>query len=95
MDAEATARPISRCCSSWSSPSIRRRSEMFLAIFDAPTMVPDGSRIGETVSEMGTSVPSLRLRIVSKCSIRSPRRMCASTMSSSARRSGGIRIVID
>src|SRR6476469_8690283 len=42
---------------------------MFRAFFDAPTMVPEGSRIGETVREIGTSLPSLHFRIVSKCSM--------------------------
>ena len=66
MEPEAVASANSRQWSSCSSSSIRRRYEMFLAIFDAPTMTPVASRIGETVSEMGTRVPSLRLRTVSK-----------------------------
>ena len=37
------------------------------AIFDAPITRPVSSRIGETVREMGMSVPSLRCLRVSKC----------------------------
>ena len=38
------------------------------AIVDAPTIVPSASRIGETVSETGNTVPSFRTRMVSRCS---------------------------
>ena len=41
------------------------RSVMSRAIFEAPTIVPSPSRIGETVSEMSTRLPSLRRRTVS------------------------------
>ena len=44
------------------------RSLMSRAIFEAPITVPVSSRIGETVSEIGTSEPSLRWRWVSKWS---------------------------
>ena len=52
--------------------SARFRSLMSRAIFDAPMTVPSSSRIGDTVSEIGTSDPSLRRRIVSKCVTDSP-----------------------
>ena len=56
--------PISRsrsdCCS-----SARRFSEISRAILDAPMMVPCASFTGEIVTETGTSVPSLRWRMVS------------------------------
>jgi hypothetical protein len=42
-------------------------SEMSLAIFDAPMTAPLESWIGETVSDTGISVPSLRRLTVSKC----------------------------
>src|SRR5665811_1464275 len=37
-------------------------------ITDVPTIAPSASRIGETVSETGNTVPSLRTRLVSRCS---------------------------
>ena len=39
---------------------------MSRAIFEAPTTSPRSLRIGETVSEIDSRVPSLRCRIVSK-----------------------------
>ena len=57
--------------------------------------MPASSWIGETVSEIGISVPSLRWRIVSKCVTGSPARMRARTMSSSPCRSAGMIIRID
>jgi hypothetical protein len=45
--------------------SRRLRSVMSRAIFDAPRIFPSGPRMGETVSEMSMSVPSLRRRTVS------------------------------
>ena len=39
---------------------------MSRAIFETPTTRPVASRTGDTVSEMSTSVPSLRRRTVSK-----------------------------
>ena len=41
------------------------RSVMSRAIFEAPTISPRSFRIGETVSEIDSRVPSLRCRIVS------------------------------
>ena len=38
---------------------------MSRAIFDAPTISPRSSRIGETVSEIDSRVPSFRCRMVS------------------------------
>jgi len=71
------------------------RSVMSRAIFDAPTTRPVSSCIGDTVSEIGISVPSLRCRIVSKWVSDSPARMRPSTMSSSDWRSAGIIIRIE
>ena len=65
------------------SASTRRRSPMPRAIFEAPTMRPPASLIGETVKAMSIGVPSLRMRTVSKCSIVSPRRRRLRTSSSS------------
>ena len=53
------------------------RSLMSRAIFDAPITRPASSRIGDTVSEIGMSVPSFRCRTVSKCVIAWPARMRA------------------
>ena len=54
---------------------------MSLATFDAPTMVPVASLIGETVSEIAIRRPSLACRTVSKWSIFSPRRHVLGTVS--------------
>ena len=67
---------------------------MSRAIFEAPTTFPREFRIGEMVSEMSTNVPSLRCRIVSKCSMRSPRLIFSRMSGSSSRRSTGMMIVI-
>jgi hypothetical protein len=45
---------------------------MSRAIFEAPTIVPLPSTIGETVTETSTSLPSLRRRLVSNGSTRRP-----------------------
>jgi hypothetical protein len=45
--------------------SFRFRSEMSRAIFEAPIILPSPLLTGETVSEIGTWLPSLRLRLVS------------------------------
>ena len=83
---EAATSVISRRCRSTratralsSNCSASRRSDRSRAIFETPTICPASSRSGDTVSEIGTSVPSLRCRIVSKCKILRPRRMRAST----------------
>ncbi len=47
------------CCRS------RTCSVMSRAIFEAPTISPASPRIGETVSEIDSRLPSLRCRIVS------------------------------
>ena len=60
---------LASCCSA------RLRSEISRAIFDAPTTTPSALRIGETLSEMGTSRPSRACRTVSKCSTRRPARI--------------------
>jgi hypothetical protein len=51
----------SRACAS----SDCLRGVMSRATFEAPTMRPSASLMGETVSEMSTSEPSLRTRTVS------------------------------
>ena len=58
-------------------------------------IAPDASRTGDTVSEISIGRPSFARRTVSKWSTRSPRRMRASISSSSACRSGGMRIRTD
>ena len=79
------ARPASSTC------RVRRRcSEMSRAIFDAPMIVPSAARTGETVSEISIELPSLRCRIVSKCSTARPERIVARTLSSSDWRSAGM-----
>ncbi len=60
---------------------------------DAPTTRPFSSIIGETVVEMSMSRPSLCRRTVSKCSMRSPRRIFSSASVSSCNRSSGMMIV--
>ena len=42
-------------------------------MFDAPMTAPVASRMGDTVSDTSTSVPSFRKRMVSKGSTRSAR----------------------
>ena len=66
---------------------------MSRAIFDAPTIVPAASLIGDTLMDTSMGVPSLRTRTVSKCSTDFPDRMRAMTTCSSLRRSGGMMIV--
>ena len=62
---------------------------MSRAIFEAPTTVPASSRIGETLSEIGSRLPSFRCRMVSKWLTARPARMVERTVSSSACRSAG------
>jgi len=45
---------------------------MSRVIVDPPTTAPSASRIGETVSKTGNTVPSFRTRRVSKCSTSKP-----------------------
>ena len=99
---DATTSAWSRCWSSRCAPctaamasSARRRSVMSRAIFDAPMIAPASLRIGDTVIEIGTSVPSLRRRQVSKWSTTSPLRIRRSTSSSSDWRSSGTISRID
>jgi hypothetical protein len=67
---EATSAPISpsvavlAACSR-AAASIRTRSVTSRAIFDAPTTRPVSLRIGDTVSETESVVPSFRWRTVS------------------------------
>ena len=81
--------PRSRLRSCRRSSSMRRRSVMSRAIFEAPTMRPVESLTGDTVIDTSISRRSRVMRTVSKCSTRSPRRSLAMTSSSSARRSSG------
>ena len=68
-----------RCFSSLSrsASSACLRPVMSRAIFEAPTIAPLASRIGEMVTETSIFVPSFLTRTVSKCSMLSPRRMRA------------------
>ena len=75
--------------------SARLRPVLSRAIFEAPTMAPLLSLIGEMVAEMLILLPSLRTRTVSKCSTRSPRPMRARMLASSLARSGGKSMRID
>ena len=75
--------------------SLRLRSVTSRATFEAPTMLPLLSRIGEMVSEMWTWRPSFATRTVSKWSIRSPARSRARISSSSGCSSGGMIRLID
>ena len=68
---------------------------MSRAIFEAPTTSPWASFTGEIVSETLRRDPSLRKRIVSKWSTRSPRLSRARILGSSSRWSGGIKMLID
>jgi hypothetical protein len=61
---------------------------------EAPITRPEASRTGETVTETGIERPLLCRRIVSKCSVRSPRLSRERISCSSCRRSGGMIIVI-
>ena len=67
-----SASPISASRSA-SACSAFMRSVMSRAIFDAPTTLPCAFLSGETEREILTNAPSLRTRVVSKCSMRSPR----------------------
>ena len=72
------------------SSSLRLRSVTSRATFEAPTMLPLLSRIGEMVSEMSIRRPSFAIRTVSKCSMRRPGRSSARISSSSCCRSAGM-----
>src|SRR6516164_3683044 len=56
---------------------------------------PESSITGDIVSKISTRLPSLRWRTVSKWSTCSPRRIRSRISTSSFRRLGGIRILID
>ena len=88
-DRPGAARAFSR------SRSARRRSEKIAGDLRDSNHWPASLRIGDTVSEIGMSVPSLRRRMVSKCWMLSPRRMRASTSSSSLCLSLGMMIRMD
>ena len=60
-------------------------------IFDAPTMVPAGSTIGEMLSHTWTVAPSFRTRRVSNGS---PARMLSIATRSSSHRSSGMMSVM-
>ena len=61
---------------------------------ETPTTAPARSRMGESVTETSTSVPSLRTFWVSTGSTDSPRRTCSWRRPSSAMRSAGtIRVM--
>ena len=67
----SASRSCSRCISSRSisrrrTSRRRLRSVTSRQIFEAPTIVPRAFRIGDTVSEISTELPSLRRRTVSK-----------------------------
>ena len=80
-----------RLSSRWRSmASRRRRSVMSRAVFETPITVPLASRIGEMLSETGTSRPSLCRRQVSRFSTRSPRATALITSSSSRDWSSGM-----
>ena len=78
---------VLRPCSTSRSDRSRARAEVFpvlpcsavmsRAIFEAPMTSPASFLIGETVRETLISVPSFLRLIVSKCSIRWPRRIRA------------------
>ena len=70
--------------------SVCLRWVMSRAIFEAPTTRPWASWIGEMVSETSIGLPSLRLRTVSKCVIRSPRFSRSTISVSSASRPSGM-----
>ncbi len=66
----ATDRKVSR---SRIAASMRLRCVMSRAIDEAPTIRSLASRTGETVTETSMRRPFFATRVVSKCSIRSPR----------------------
>ena len=81
LAASASALAASAAASSRSrSSSARLRSVMSLAIFEAPTIVPSASRIGETVSETSMRRPSLVTRLGLEVARPARRVGCASRM---------------
>ena len=83
------ARSMTRSCST--NCSARFCSVMSWQIADAPTTEPFASQIGETVSEAGNTVPSLRTRTVSRCSMCWPAPTLARIVFISSVRSSGFR----
>ena len=86
---------VSACASSSAflndtASSASLRSVMSRATFDAPTTRPAASLMGEIVKEISRSVPSLRMRQVSKCSTSTPRLSRSRMIASSSRRSAGM-----
>ena len=57
---------------------------------EAPMILPERSLMGEVVTETSISEPSLRRRVVSKLSTRSPRLMRSRICENSSSRSGGM-----
>jgi hypothetical protein len=76
---EAATSATKRACRSTTVDSARFRSVMSRAILEAPIRAPCSSRIGDTVSEIGTRVPSRRRLSVSKWTTFSPRRRRSSS----------------
>jgi hypothetical protein len=67
---------------------------MSRAMAEAPTTLPF-ARMGETVSETSTSDPSLRRRVISRWSTRSPRATRERISGSVSGRSGAASMVTD
>ncbi len=89
-DCLATAMAASRDLSSVPAWAKRLRSVMSRVTFAAPVTAPLASLTGETATETSMTDPSLRMRLVSKRLIRSPRRTRSRIGVSSPARSGGI-----
>jgi hypothetical protein len=62
---------------------------------EAPTTVPETSRIGEIVRSTGNRDPSFRIRVVSKWATGSPRETRRSTIRSSSWRSWGMSLKME
>ena len=83
-----------------SSASAVRRSRIFFSVIsrvmlEAPMIAPPPSRIGDIVKETSITAPSFRRRVVSKWSMRSPRRIWLTISCSSSANSGGMIRMID
>src|SRR5664279_2634099 len=79
-------RPDSMACLDWVTSWV---------VVDAPMIAPSASRIGETVNETGRAVPSLRIRMVWRCSMCWPALILARMVSISPVRSLGQRTSMD
>ena len=92
LAASASALAASAAASSRSrSSSARFRSVMSRATFEAPTILPSASQIGETLSDTSMMRPSLVHRLVSKWFTRSPCRIRSRIWMTSSLCSGGFR----